>query len=456
MPGGRFAPAGRALRGCPAGGSPVRPRTVQGRLGRPNYDPTLLQSPLPGMCERGHTLISRRFGAGCKNGGGAKPRSAHRARQLVPASGARLRPHARRRLRDLRGPAAGLRRARGGDRRPPAPGAALPAAARAGAARPGPPGVGRRSPLQHRLPRPPHRAAAPRRGPGSCAGSPAACSARRSIAVARCGSCGSSRGWPTSGFALLSKTHHALVDGVSGVDIATVLFDSSPNPMPVAPPEQEWVPRPVPTPAQLLGEALLERATVPAELAAGCARRSAGPRQMARRAAEAAAAVGSFGRAGLQPAPPSPFNVRIGPHRRFTWVRGDLAQFKAIKNALGGTVNDVVLAAVAGALGSFMRLHGEVTDGVVLRAMVPVSIRADVERGALGNRVAAMWAPLPVGIEDPVARLTDDHRGDGRHQGVRPGRRRSGAHPAVRASRRRRSWPRRRGCRPASGCSTWS
>jgi WS/DGAT/MGAT family acyltransferase len=109
-------------------------------------------------------------------------------------------------------------------------------------------------------------------------------------------------------------------------------------------------------------------------------------------------------RTGLQAAPPSPFNVRIGPHRRFTWVEADLAQFKAIKDSLGGTVNDVVLAAVAGALGSYMRGHGAPTD-TELRAMVPVSIRADIERGALGNRVAAMWAGLPVGVTDPVARL---------------------------------------------------
>jgi WS/DGAT/MGAT family acyltransferase len=86
-------------------------------------------------------------------------------------------------------------------------------------------------------------------------------------------------------------------------------------------------------------------------------------------------------------------------------VRGDLSQFKAVKNALGGTVNDVVLASVAGALGRYLRLHGEATDDLILRAMVPVSIRADVEQGALGNRVAAMWAPLPVGVSDPVQRL---------------------------------------------------
>jgi WS/DGAT/MGAT family acyltransferase len=86
-------------------------------------------------------------------------------------------------------------------------------------------------------------------------------------------------------------------------------------------------------------------------------------------------------------------------------VRGDLQEYKAVKNALGGTVNDVVLAVVAGALGRYLRMHGEATDDLVLRAMVPISIRADVERGALGNRVAAMWAPLPIGVTDPTQRL---------------------------------------------------
>jgi diacylglycerol O-acyltransferase / wax synthase len=206
-------------------------------------------------------------------------------------------------------------------------------------------------------------------------------------------------------FALLTKTHHALVDGVSGVDIATVLFDTSPRPMPVAPPEHAWVARPLPSAAQLLADALLERATVPAEIARGVRATMRGPRGVASRAARALTSMGALAWAGLQAAPPSPFNVRIGPHRRFTWVEADLGQFKAIKNALGGTVNDVVLAVVAGALGSYMRLHGDSTAGPGLRAMVPVSVRADIERGALGNRVAAMWVTLPVAITDPVARL---------------------------------------------------
>jgi WS/DGAT/MGAT family acyltransferase len=206
-------------------------------------------------------------------------------------------------------------------------------------------------------------------------------------------------------FALLSKTHHALVDGISGVDIMTVLFDASPDPMPVAPPDQEWVPQPLPSRAQLLADALLERATVPAEMVRGVRAALRGPRAVAEQVTRSLGALGEVALTGLRPAPATLFNVPIGPHRRFTWVRGDLNQFKAVKNTLPGTVNDVVLTVVAGALGRYMRRHGEATDGVVLRAMVPVSVRADVERGALGNRVAAMWAPLPVGIEDPVKRL---------------------------------------------------
>ncbi len=211
-------------------------------------------------------------------------------------------------------------------------------------------------------------------------------------------------------FALLSKTHHALVDGVSGVDIATVLFDSSPDPIPVAAPEHEWIPRPVPSGAQLLADALLERATAPSEIARGVRAALRGPRQVASRLGDALVGVGAMTWAGLRPAPPSIFNVRIGPHRRFTWVQGELADFRRIKDARGGTVNDVVLAVVAGALGRYMRLHGYSTNGVVLKAMVPVSVRADIPRGALGNRVAAMWAPLPIGVIDPVARLHEISR----------------------------------------------
>jgi diacylglycerol O-acyltransferase / wax synthase len=201
-------------------------------------------------------------------------------------------------------------------------------------------------------------------------------------------------------FAIVTKTHHALVDGVSGVDIATVLFDTAREPAPI-PVTDSWIPRPLPSGAQLLADALLERATVPGEIARGVRALARGPRQVLDRVRRDLAAVGALAWAGGG-APPSPLNVDIGPHRRFTWVEGDLQQFKAIKDELGGTVNDVVLTAVTLALGRFLRARGEDTTGMELKAMVPVSVRADAERGALGNRVATMWAPIPVGIEDPV------------------------------------------------------
>jgi diacylglycerol O-acyltransferase len=206
-------------------------------------------------------------------------------------------------------------------------------------------------------------------------------------------------------FAILAKTHHALVDGISGIDIVSVLFDVSQEPAAPADPGNRWLPRPLPTGAQLLGEALLERATVPAEVARTVRAVFRAPRRVLEGARDAAVGVGAMAWAGLNPAPPTPYNNDIGPHRRFTWVRADLAQLKAIKNELGGTVNDVVLATVAGALGRHLRRRGQQTDGLELKALVPVSVRSEVEQGALGNRVAAMMAPLPVWCQEPVARL---------------------------------------------------
>ncbi|HEX6117718.1 MAG TPA: wax ester/triacylglycerol synthase family O-acyltransferase [Solirubrobacterales bacterium] len=204
-------------------------------------------------------------------------------------------------------------------------------------------------------------------------------------------------------FALVGKSHHALVDGVSGVDISTVLFDATPEP-PEQAEREHWVPSPEPSDAQLLAEALIERATSPAEIVRGARALVRGPRQALAAAEEAFGAVGAFAGTGMS-APASPFNVDIGPYRRFAWVPGDLDQFKAVKNKLGGTVNDVVLAAVSGALGRFMRGRGHSTTGLELRAMVPISVRAQEEHGALGNRVSAMMARLPVWCEDPAERM---------------------------------------------------
>jgi WS/DGAT/MGAT family acyltransferase len=205
-------------------------------------------------------------------------------------------------------------------------------------------------------------------------------------------------------FALISKTHHALVDGVSGVDIATVLFDLSPVPA-EAPTDAAWRPEPEPSEAELVAEGVKALVRTPLGLARQAVDALQHPGRTLEQAREAAEGVGEVAWAGLNPAPHVPLNVPIGPHRRVRWARSKLSDFKAIKDALGGTVNDVVLAVVAGALGRWLRSRGLRTEGIELRALVPVSTRAVDERGSLGNRITAMRGPLPVYVEDPVERL---------------------------------------------------
>ena len=207
-------------------------------------------------------------------------------------------------------------------------------------------------------------------------------------------------------FALIAKAHHALVDGISGVDITTVLFDAAPDALDVPQPRTTWTARPLPGRAKLFGEALLERAIVPQEMVRSVRALVRTPGRAITRAAKDIASVGATTLTAVKdPAPASPFNVDIGPHRRGAFLDADLGELKAIKDALGGTLNDVVLTAVSLALGRYLRRRGECTDGLKLKAMVPVSVRADSERGALGNKVAAMWAPLPVHETDPAKAL---------------------------------------------------
>jgi diacylglycerol O-acyltransferase / wax synthase len=201
-------------------------------------------------------------------------------------------------------------------------------------------------------------------------------------------------------FAIIGKSHHALVDGVSGVDITTVLFDLEKEPAnpPARPPK--WAPRPEPTDLKILGDALHERITSPREIVRGVRAAFRGPRQVL----SGIGATGKMIGAGMS-APSTPFNVEIGPHRRIAFVRTDLTDLKAVKDEHGGTVNDVVLSVVTGAIGNYLRARGHDTEGLEMRAMVPVSVRAEEEHGALGNRISAMMAPLPVWCEAPVQRL---------------------------------------------------
>jgi diacylglycerol O-acyltransferase / wax synthase len=205
-------------------------------------------------------------------------------------------------------------------------------------------------------------------------------------------------------FALITKTHHAMVDGVSGVDLATVLFDLGPVPQKLEPPEP-WTPEPEPNQADLVAAGVKGLVKAPFDVAGRLLGALRNPGSAAHEAREAAEGLGEIVWAGLNPAPETPLNVPIGPHRRVRWVQNSLDDFKEIKNALGGTVNDVVLAVVTGALRRWLRLRGVRTEGLELRALVPVSIRAEHEQHQLGNRIAAMRGPLPVYCEDPLTCL---------------------------------------------------
>jgi diacylglycerol O-acyltransferase len=206
-------------------------------------------------------------------------------------------------------------------------------------------------------------------------------------------------------FALVAKTHHALVDGEANRDLVSVLLDSEPG-APRRDPEPAWLPQPRAGRAQLLLEALTERASDPSE--AFAAARALGART---REELAWRDLDPLARSGAPPR--SRLNVPVGAHRRCTWIEIGLERLRNAKERLGGTVNDAVLTAVAGAVGRYLRVHGDDTDGLVLRALVPL---ADVATG----RLLATYVPLPVGIDDPrrrhaeISRTLDGLRTSGR------------------------------------------
>lgn len=212
-------------------------------------------------------------------------------------------------------------------------------------------------------------------------------------------------GLDDGGFALISKTHHALIDGISGVDLATVMFDLSPVPAEPPHPDEPWQPHVEPTGAELVAGGAIGLARVAAGAVAGAVSLVRNPSATVRAVTLAAEGLGEVAWAGLNPAPDTPLNVEIGPHRRYRVVRNRLEDFKEIKNAFGGTVNDVVLTVVTGALRDWLHSRGVRTEGLELRALVPVSTRSKADQGALGNRITVMRGPLPVYIGDPIARL---------------------------------------------------
>jgi WS/DGAT/MGAT family acyltransferase len=207
-------------------------------------------------------------------------------------------------------------------------------------------------------------------------------------------------------FALISKTHHALVDGISGVDLATVLLDAEREPA-AAPSTglEPWRPSAEPSAAQLVLAGARGVVNVTAGLVGRAVSAATRPATSVSRLRDAAEGIGEIVWAGLNPAPETPLNCEIGPHRRYVIVRQNLEDYKEVKQELGGTVNDVVLTVVSGALARWLRSRGIRTEGLEMRALVPVSVRTQDDQGSLGNKLTVMRGPLPVYIRDPVARL---------------------------------------------------
>lgn len=208
-------------------------------------------------------------------------------------------------------------------------------------------------------------------------------------------------------FAVINKAHRALVDGIAGVDLTTVLFDTSPRPAHVLPPEHPWLPQPEPSPADLVAAGLRDVIAAPVAAARQAWEALQDPDATLATAREVLQGIQELAAAYMQPPSPTPLNVPLGTHRTVYWTRCRLADFKRIKDAFGGTINDVYLAVVTGALAAWLRGRGIGVRRLRLRAAVPISLRG---AGNGQSRIVECFAPLPVGSADPVERLRIVHR----------------------------------------------
>jgi diacylglycerol O-acyltransferase len=207
--------------------------------------------------------------------------------------------------------------------------------------------------------------------------------------------------------AVISKTHHALVDGLSAIDLVQVILDISPEPRQI--PSEMWTPEPEPTGSALALEAISDIVRRPSTAVDAVRMGVNDLRATTRRMAGAAGGLLSAARVVARPAPASPLNANIGPQRRFAVARTELDDYRRVRKQFGGTVNDVVLATVAGALREWLLLRGRpVTPSTSVRALVPVSVRppTDGDERLTGNKVSSYFIDLPVGEPSPTVRLT--------------------------------------------------
>ncbi len=204
--------------------------------------------------------------------------------------------------------------------------------------------------------------------------------------------------------AFVSRVHHCLVDGVSGIELLLAVLDLTPHPEPTPAPAEPWRPSPVPDPLTSWADATFEQWGKNMRAVTEFQNNLLDPRGQMR-------AMTDFTRAmqtvlpNLRPPTHTPWNKPIGGRREVAWTSMSFQEVRGIRSAIGGTVNDVMLTILGGALGRYLRGHAVNTDGMRVRLMIPVNVRSDDQKGSLGNRVSMMLPNIPVGIDDPVQRL---------------------------------------------------
>jgi WS/DGAT/MGAT family acyltransferase len=209
-----------------------------------------------------------------------------------------------------------------------------------------------------------------------------------------------------TGCAMLAKTHHCMIDGASGVELINLLMDPTPKPRALEPITQSLPRGHAPLNPMLRAAAgLLDTVSTQVRIGEQVVRALLRPSHAMQEARGTLDALSTLARTLLSPPPATPFNGAISTERALAWAPLSLNEVKAVKNRLGGTVNDVVLAVIAGSLRYYLRERGVKTERTELKAMVPVNVRTEHEHLKLGNRVSMMVAPLPIGITDPVERL---------------------------------------------------
>ena len=208
-------------------------------------------------------------------------------------------------------------------------------------------------------------------------------------------------------WAIISKVHHCMVDGIAGTDLMQLMFDLTPDATHDAP--TDWTPRRAPSDLSLVAESVTDAMTHPMRVMSSMPTMSGAVRSakaLAGQGRTVAQTVPSLARQAVTPTARS-LNGTIGPHRRWAWTEGKFEEFKAVRTAFGGTVNDVVLGAITGGFRDLLQGRGELSsEKLVVRSMVPVSVRRPSQKGSLDNQVSAVFVDLPVGLPDPVDRLT--------------------------------------------------